>query len=558
MPAFLISLFICAGIANAFSTGDSADLQGMIDKQLQSGTRRVVIPPGRYRVTPRDRLHLHLRDLSDVDIIADNVEMICTQTTRAIDIANCHNLHLRGLTIDYDPLPFTQGRIVALAPDKSWVEFKISGGYPDDTLEERIEIFDDKTRCLKRDTHYGWGKFESLGDHRYRVSKGEHYKFNPNADLEEVGDVLVTNNRYAPDGYAAHAVVIENSSNVSLENMTVYSSNCFGFLEENCDATQYLHCKLDRCPLADEIAPRAEARVRSTDADAYHSTGAKKGPALIGCSARFQGDDGVNIHGTYHIVTDSQGPKLRVLAVRPIAVGESVEILTYEGVRLPDAKVIAIEPDGKINADEHAFLAQQHMNATYLSPSWNPDAFTVTLDRTVNLPRGSVIASTSRMGNGFLVKDCDFSFNRSRGILIKASDGQVIGNRMDGNWGEAIKVSPEYWWLEAGSSANVVVSDNHVSNCRTSAIAIYANGGTGEIAPAGAHRNLTVIRNQVTGSPLPNVVVTSTDTLTLDENQCSQNDGVVPPYVMKSLGLGGHEPGFVMTVNCTNVTSTSH
>jgi hypothetical protein len=558
IPVVLIALFISAGLARTALAADSTDLQGMIDKQLQAHVKRIVIPPGSYRVTPHDRLHLHLFDLSDMEIIADGVEMICTQTTRALDIANCHNLHLRGLTIDYDPLPFTQGHIVALAPDKSWLEFKITDGYPDDSLEERIEIFDAKSRFLKRDTYYGWGKFQSLGDHRYRISKGQHYKFNPKSDLEEPGDILVTNNKYDPDGSAAHAVVIEKSSAVVLENVTVYSSNCFGYLEENCDATQYVHCRLDRRSLADDIVPRAEARVRSTDADAYHSAGAKKGPSLIGCVARFQGDDGVNIHGTYHIVTDSQGANLRVLDARPMAAGESVEILTYEGVRLPDAKVIAIKPDGKIHQDEHSFMAQQHMNATYLSPGWNPDAYIVTLDRPVDLPRGSVIASTSRMGNGFLVKDCNFSFNRSRGILIKASNGQVIGNTMEGNWGEAIKVSPEYWWLEAGSSANVVVSDNLVSNCKTTAIAIYANGGTGAIAPAGAHRNITVANNQVTASPLPNIVVTSTDILSMGDNRCTQSDGIVPKYVLKSLGLGDQEPAFVMTANCANVTQPAH
>lgn len=530
------------------------DLQGMIDQQLRGGAKRIVIPPGRYRVTPHDRLHLNLHDLGDVQIIADGVEMICTQTTRALDIDNCRNLRLRGLTIDYDPLPFTQGRITALAPDKSWIEFKITDGYPDDALEERIEIFDGTSRLLKRETHYGWGKFQSLGDHRYRVSKGEHYQFNAETDLEEIGDVLVTNNNDAPDGSEAHAIVIEKSSNVVLENVTVFASNCFGFLEENCDGTQYLQCKLDRRALADDLLPRAEARVRSTDADAYHSAGAKKGPALIGCLARFQGDDGLNIHGAYHLVMDCHGPQLRVLEVHPIAVGESVEMLTYQGVRLPDARVIAIEPDGKINQQEHAFMARQHMNAMFLKPSWNPDAFIVTLDRSVDLPQGSVIASTSRMGNGFLVKNCNFSFNRSRGILIKASDGQLIGNTLDGNWGEAIKISPEYWWLEAGSSANVVASDNHVSNCRTTAIAIYANGGTGAIAPAGAHRNITVTDNQVVASPLPNIVVTSTDTLMLGDNRCVRSDGVVPRYVLNSLGLGEQSPTFVMTANCTNVT----
>ena len=50
---------------------------------------------------------------------------------------NCRNVRFKGITIDYDPLAYTEGRITALPPDKSWVEFEIIPGYPEDTLEQR-------------------------------------------------------------------------------------------------------------------------------------------------------------------------------------------------------------------------------------------------------------------------------------------------------------------------------------------------------------------------------------------------------------------------------------
>jgi hypothetical protein len=57
------------------------DLQGFIDAKLASGERRIVIPPGRYRVAPRHGAHLRFQDLADVELIADGVEMICTNTS---------------------------------------------------------------------------------------------------------------------------------------------------------------------------------------------------------------------------------------------------------------------------------------------------------------------------------------------------------------------------------------------------------------------------------------------------------------------------------------------
>src|SRR5664279_4706808 len=82
--------------------GAPFDLQGFLDQEIKAGTKRIVVPPGRYRVSPRDRQHLLLRGLKDIQIIADGVEMICTETTRAITLTHCTNVTVRGLTIDYD------------------------------------------------------------------------------------------------------------------------------------------------------------------------------------------------------------------------------------------------------------------------------------------------------------------------------------------------------------------------------------------------------------------------------------------------------------------------
>ena len=98
--------------------GAPFDLQGFFDQQTKAGTKRIVVPRGRYRVAPRDRQHLLLRGFKDTQIIADCVEMICTETTRAITLTRCTNVTLRGFTIDYDPSPYTQGRIIAISAYK--------------------------------------------------------------------------------------------------------------------------------------------------------------------------------------------------------------------------------------------------------------------------------------------------------------------------------------------------------------------------------------------------------------------------------------------------------
>ena len=333
------------------------DIQAFIDAQTKAGQHRIVVPSGRYRVTPRHGTHVLLKDLADTVIVADGVEMVCTQTCRALVFENCRNVCFRGLTVDFDPLPFTEGRIVAMAPDKRWVEFEIIEGYPEHQLQERIEIYDPATTRLRRETA-GWSKeFESLGNHRYRATKPQAYRYQEDWDTEHLGDILVTAHSF-PNGTGGHAITATRCRGLRLEDITLYAASSFGFLEHDCDGSTYLRCKIDRRDPASDPVKRGLPRMRSLNADAFHSVGAGKGPAILQCTAKYQGDDCVNIHGTYHLVTGCHGAELRVAALGQLTIepGDPVEFLPYEGRRPADAVAVKIEPDGPITEEEKAFL----------------------------------------------------------------------------------------------------------------------------------------------------------------------------------------------------------
>ena len=555
----MLLLVLCPGVAVAAAglsgPGQPFDLQGFIDAALLQGRTTVTVPPGRYRVTPRDRQCLVLRDLRHLTIICDGVEMVCTETTRALSISNCVDVTVRGLSIDYDPLPFTQGRIVALSADKTVHEVELTAGYPasDRATTFKYEIFRPDTRT-HRCGEYGIKALERPDPRHLRITR-----LAGNAgDPEQVGDLIAIGAQCAPHGSLPHAVEVAHSQGVRLESVSVYASNCFGFLEDNCDATTYYRCRVDRRPLADEPVHRASPRLRSLNADAFHSMYALKGPAYLECVGRFMGDDCINICGDYHLVTASAGRVLRVLSKQRdglnITVGDRVELLSYAGRRPPDAAVLSIEADTPVNAWERQFLAGQGMEAAIKQYLADARTFRVTLDREVALPPGSVIASTSHQGNGFAVRRCNFGFNRSRGILVKGSDGTIEGNTLVGNVMAAIMVAPEWWWLESGSSNNVMIAGNTIRDCGDVAIAVYAFGGAPTLAPAGAHNNITISGNNMIGCPLPNVLVTSTRGLHLGRNSSLAFEGrTVSEWTRWAFGLADRRLEPVMTLNCTGI-----
>lgn len=561
-PALALGLFFAISLA-AFGADEAAgkvgasradhrvgvpfDLQGFIDGQLAAGKKRIVVPPGCYRVSPRNRQHLALRGLKGVQIIADGVEMICTETTRAVTLSHCTNVTVRGLVIDYDPLPFTQGRLTGFSADKKLHEVELFAGYPAAAAARnfKYEIFRPDTRTLRGDDRYP-AKVEVVDARHLRIMVPGGRANDP----EQVGDLIVVGAEAAPHGSIPHAVECSRCVNVRLERIVLYASNCFGFIESECDGTIYDHCRIDRRPAASDPVPRTDPRLRSLDADAYHSIGAVKGPSYLGCMARFMGDDAINIHGDYDMIMASEGRELRVLAKGGLNLhaGDPVELVSYDGRRLPDARAAAITSAGTVHDDERAFLGRQRLDeALRTAHGALNHAYTITLDRAVDLPVGSVICAANRIGNGFRVKNCEFGFNRSRGILIKASHGEVVGNRLEGCRMSAILVSPEYWWLEAGSSSDVRIIGNTITACQGTAINLEAMGGGGQIAPAGAHRDLVIAGNAITGCPLPAIRVTSTDGLRLEHNCIGS-----PKSGNSSVHAAGIDP--VKLINCANVT----
>ena len=149
-----------------------------------------------------------------------------------------------------------------------------------------------------------------------------------------------------------------------------------------------------------------------------------------------------------------------------MCLGDPVEIVQYTGERLPDAKVTGIETAGGIRDDERAFLSNQRLDAGLKSGHGALEkAFRVTLDREIVLARGGVICAANRTGTGFVVRNCDFGCNRSRGILIKASHGEVCDNVIKGSRMSAILVAPEYSWCEAGCSSDLKITGNTIRDC---------------------------------------------------------------------------------------------
>lgn len=452
--------------------GEARGLQAQVDQQVRAGRTVVEIPAGRYRVAPTEGHHLLLAGLTNVTVNAVGVELVCTAYANALVVTNCSGVTVKGLAIDYDPLPWTQGRVMAVDEAARTAEVELAEGYPDrEILTFKNQYFDALTRELLLDISAA-SRLEHLAPKRLRVHWGK------GAHLPPVGAIFVSNVKHpvwgaflkGPEDYsrALHAVVQVDSCETRFEEVTVWASPWFSFYERDCDGTVYNHCRVDRRSITAEVVPRSLARVRASNSDAFHCTRPARGPKVQACTAKYMEDDGVNVHGFYHFIVSAQGRELRVLdqGGMNLHLGDAVEILDARGRLLPDAHVLAVRPDDPVGMTP---TEQRQMRAHNIRPffrdHWRPKAYRVTLDRAEALTFGSVIVSLAHAGEGFEVTDCTLGHTRARGVLVRARNGLVARNTIEETGLPAILLTSEPWWLEGGNPLGTRVEDNTVLHC---------------------------------------------------------------------------------------------
>lgn len=466
---------------------DIIDIQAFIDSQVLQGEKHIVIPPGRHYVKPQHhdgKTHLFFRNLRDIVIDGmDMAEIVCTKTTRAITLYNCKNVTLRGLVVDYDPLPYTQGEIVDMSDDKLKLTVSMISGYPKANSiiqQKNIEIYDSTTDELSTLTYYNVG-VNVIDQDTVVVTKNAQYAA---LSQEKVGDIVVFYSANMQNQFP-HAVFASDSSDLKFERVKVFASNMFGFLETRCNNSGYVDCSVDRRLPEDDIRERGHRRLRSTNADAFHSKQAAIGPKFNGVTARYNGDDGIAINGDYHIITKiSKGPTntLRIIGkngkVPDLSEGDDVELVMYSGEKIPSAKIVSFDSQStyELETAEKDFLSRQRFSGETQLTSFVDKVYMVTLDRSIDVPMGSLIASANRIGNGYRVEDCIVGPLRSRGLLLKAGDGIVTGNTVRDTWLSAIVVEPEYVWLEAGSGDNISITNNVIERSHDVGIKVTARG----------------------------------------------------------------------------------
>ena len=519
----LLMLAALAPIARAVpavktaTVGDPAHadrLPSAVQEAYAQGARRIVLRPGVYFLPRTDGSVFRLDGWKDAVVSGYGATLILTDASwnhNAFELAHCARVTLQGPTLSQNSITSYQGRVLAIgkeADGRATCDFRPDAGYPvppptapKGFLGGDVNIVDAKTRRLK----VGNGDFygvpgEALGDGTFRVH------FREKTLPFGVGDWLV--GRY---GDAPFKVFLNDSRDCTVKDVTMLRNGFANIREDGGGGNHILHCVWKPGP---RPAGATEEPLVTNAADGLHSTGAEPGPDIENCV--FDGvflDDCIAIHGGFQAVKSAQGPTLIVAdGYGGLTVGDPARLSNDKGF-FGEAMVMGLKDNGDKTT-------------------------TVTLDRDLSVPAGVKISNPRHNGAGYKIVGCRLGGTRSRGILVKADNGLIQNNVIEGCGQAAISIGPEYYWNEADYAHSVTVAGNVL---RRNGIAGYGGGailihGDGAVG----NRNIVLKNNRLASNYLGDVDAAWTQGLTLAGNVVTGFPQLPPTYSTPTLVTLSH------------------
>ncbi len=532
--------------------------------EVVQSSATTVIPAGTYRV---EEGGIRLKGLRDAVIDARGVTLLASDhRSSALTISDCENLTLRGFTLDYDPLPFTQGTITAVDPDKRTVDIALHAGYPALSTFEKLRplnLFDPDGRWKIGVPEYYMKKIEDLGGHQARAyfSKGAG-----GFDLFTVGDKVAMNVR----GFAGIKIT-DCSSGIRLENVTIYAAPGIAVIVRFAEDGG----ALERVRVVPGPPPEGatEPRLLSSSADALNVAYTRGGLVVSGCEFSHMGDDSINLHGVALPVLKWIDHKT-FLTMRPYA-GEDFDKLLHAGDEihfLSDTDYSQLQTARLAQARKTEEKAEDWADALkkfwpHASKHNESSFFVIELQEPVaDVPAGSYTEVPATNASGFTIHDNYFHDHRARGLRLMSTDGVVENNRFERIKGVAISLGPQFtYWAEAGWCSDITIRGNTILDVGEGAAICSAESETlGAISiacrmltpeatnnlPAGNH-NITITDNLIDGCSVAGISVSAARDVVITDNTIRRVNQRACPEAGSRQGLHSEDPITVIQAEVT-------
>ena len=349
--AFFCAVCFAVRLGNlAVGADDFSEIQDAITMAIQNEHGGVVtLESGRtYRLGERTETSsgpLLIIGADGLTVDGNGATLLVHPTRMVFAIAKSQNVTLKNMTIDYDPLPYTQVVIQSITPESGTLTFVPMAGYPDPMVSNNYADFvPSDAMFYDRDTRKMTHSFLRLRT----ISRDDAGVFSAtfHGDAGHISRVLAARKprdfltiklpyqRGAPlqdtDGRIlstdSTAIRTAFSNNVRVENVTLYASPNMGFTAMGSQGMVLDHYRVMIKPGTDRLA--------SLCSDSAHFKSVTVMPKLIHCYFEGMMDDAVNVKISSARVLKKDGKKLEIghndIAWDDIAMEPGMKVSFYD------------------------------------------------------------------------------------------------------------------------------------------------------------------------------------------------------------------------------------
>ena len=427
---------------------------------------------------------IEVNGFDDLTIDGRGAELIGHDLSTMFNFSKCNNITITNLTTDWNPLPYTQGRVVRV--DTAFVDMEVVAPFTAQAGRptEAILGYDmENHRMARRFTdHYQKGyekKSEVISPGVMRLFIGRQDRFA--GKLPGVGDYLIARHQV----YSYQSFQFLECSDVNVENVNIYCNPGMGLIARDSRDISISHLRV-------MIRP-GSGRWMSCTADATNFEGCRGTVIMENCLFEGQGDDATNVRSGEYLVVDERvsDTKLKIkhgytytsgIPDSP-RVGDVLELSSGKKPLVPytTATVKSVEVNEKENALIVEFSAKLPENSI----------------------KGDIVGNTSSCPV-LRIRNCTAIRNRARGFIIKTRDVIIEDCTLQDICasGVGLEADVNAWW-EAIGSRNVIIRNNRFIRCKFEPE--YLNGvieshTMSDTTPAGVHQNITIENNIFLGS----------------------------------------------------------
>lgn len=508
-----------------------------------------------------------LKNLHNVVIDGNGATLLMSRQDHIFKLEDCSNITLRNLTLDFDPLIFTQVVVTKVSSDGKLIEFEVEKGYPD--LEPRL-IARESLDVFRPDGSFRFDMARVAGmPEIITPRKGKMTIALSDGKKVDAGDRIPIGRRFA------NVIQTVGCENTVFENLTIHGSGCFAIgIRYSGGGDRITNVRVVPGPRPDGADTD---RLRSTNGDGFNVSFSRDYPIVTGCEISGSNDDAINFHaGDIMPLYEGEDSGVKFRTIRPNsteydrifkAFRPGDEVLVLRG-----NKNFAIAGKAKIRSvrlaerpAEFEELKLYFDRAARLNNArrYTPTAYEIEFEPPEFQLENGMFFQMIPAGRPYRIADNYFHDHRARGMRIMVPDGVIENNRIERVTDGAITLGAEYeYWNEAGWVSNVTVRNNTIRDVGMSSIPLknsYIGGAISTFirlrdyreVPEG-HSHIRITGNRITNCAGAGVFLIGTRDSEVSgnilENVANSPDvpgaahgfsGMQPIWVLQSSGITG-------------------